>query len=101
MRWYDVRWYVQVLRRYADFRGRARRAEYWMFALVSGIISAMLSLVDIGVLGFGLDTVMPFGGAGPLGWAYSLAVLVPTFAVGARRLHDLGRSGWWQSLDVP
>ncbi len=84
--------YLKVLRQYADFTGRARRKEYWMFTLISLIISVVLAILDdmlgldgdIGVFHFGL-----------LGDLYSLAVLLPTLAVGARRLHDIGRSGWW------
>jgi uncharacterized membrane protein YhaH (DUF805 family) len=96
-----VRWYVKALRQYADFSGRAQRAEYWMFSLISAIISIALSVIDSAVLGFGLDTSAPTGGLGPLGWLYNLAVLLPTIAVGARRLHDCGHSGWWQLLSAP
>lgn len=83
-----MEWYLKVLRQYADFAGRARRKEYWMFVLVNLIISVVLAVLDnvleINVLEIGL-----------LGLLYSLAVLLPSLAVGARRLHDTGRSGWW------
>lgn len=72
--------YVNVLKKYTVFTGRARREEFWLFALVSFVISFVLSFL------------------GPLGFLYSLGVMVPCLALGARRLHDTGRSGWWQLL---
>lgn len=85
-----MQWYAKVLCQYADFNGRARRTEYWMFALVSVIVGLLLALVDeVVFVGPGLSTT------GWLATAYSVALIVPTLAVGARRLHDTGRSGWW------
>ena len=102
MQWYDARWFTKALRQYADFSGRARRAEFWMFSLVSAIISVALIPIDTFVLGFDTDVYPPLiGGYGPLGWLYELAVLVPTYAVGARRLHDTGHRGWWQLVSAP
>lgn len=83
-----MEWYLKVLRQYADFSGRARRMEYWMFTLISVIISVVIAIIDV-LLGIGI-----------LGWLYVLGVLVPSLAVGARRLHDTGRSGWWQLIGV-
>ncbi|MCA1829321.1 MAG: DUF805 domain-containing protein [Myxococcales bacterium] len=77
-------WYVEVLKKYADFSGRARRRDYWMFVLINFLIACAL-----GVLG------MMFRGAAVLSWLYSLAVLVPSLAVAVRRMHDIGKSGWW------
>ena len=77
-------WYIAVLKKYAEFSGRARRKEYWMFALISFLISLV-----IGVLGNMVS------GLTVLTWVYTLATLVPSIAVGVRRLHDTGRSGWW------
>lgn len=71
---------VTVFRNYANFNGRAARSEYWWFALFSFLISAILSVVD---------------GSGMLPAVWSLVVLLPSLAVGARRLHDIDRSGWW------
>ena len=71
-------WYLQVLRKYAVFSGRARRKEYWMFVLVHIIISIVIFI--IGSFAYGL---------------YGLAIIIPAFAVAIRRLHDTGRSGWW------
>ncbi|QLB21252.1 hypothetical protein A6B43_06835 [Vespertiliibacter pulmonis] len=85
-----MNWYLEVLKKYAVFSGRARRREYWMFILLSNIISLGLLYVDYqsGSLGRGLV----------ISNIYSLAVLLPALAVGVRRLHDTGRSGWWVLL---
>ncbi|WP_309043622.1 DUF805 domain-containing protein [Marinobacter sediminicola] len=85
-----MNWYLQVLKKYAIFNGRARRAEYWWFVLFNIIISLALGAID-GVTG----TFSPEAGLGLLGGLYTLAVLLPSLAVTVRRLHDTGRSGWW------
>ncbi len=85
-----MEWYLTVLRKYAVFEGRARRKEYWMFVLINIIVLLVLSLVD-SAAGLATDD----GGVGLLGGLYALAVLIPTIAVAARRLHDTGRSAWW------
>ena len=83
-------WYLQVLRNYAVFDGRARRKEYWYFTLFNIIISFVLGFVD-GILG----SYNPEVGLGLFGGIYSLAILIPSIAVSVRRLHDTERSGWW------
>lgn len=97
-----MNWYIKVLKQYVDFGGRARRKEYWMFTLFSVIISIVLALIDAFVFRTGTFAgTAGSGGAGfsasigVLGAIYSLAVLLPTLAVGVRRLHDTDRSGWW------
>ena len=87
-------WYLEVLKNYAKFDGRAHRTEFWMFVLVSIIVSVVLNIVDA-IIGTGGDL-----GGGVLASIYALAVLIPTLAVGARRLHDIGKSGWWQLLGL-
>jgi uncharacterized membrane protein YhaH (DUF805 family) len=82
-------YYTGVLRKYVDFSGRARRAEYWFFALVNLLISIGLSIID-SILGLGGS-----GSVGILSGLYGLAVLLPSLAVACRRLHDTNRSGWW------
>ncbi len=79
-----MNWYLEVLRKYAVFDGRARRKEYWMFALFNFIIAFVLGFIE------GL-----VGGPGVIGLVYSLAVFIPALAVTVRRLHDTNRSGWW------
>jgi uncharacterized membrane protein YhaH (DUF805 family) len=85
-------WYLKVLRQYADFAGRARRKEYWMFVLVNLLVGCGLAILD-SVLHWTTSL-----GYGRLSGFYELAMLVPSLAVGARRLHDIGRSGWWQLI---
>ncbi len=79
-----MNWYLEVLRKYAVFSGRARRMEYWMFLLINVIIAVAFAIID-SLLGI----------QGVLGGLYSLAVLIPSIAVAVRRLHDTNRSGWW------
>ncbi|MGC5004507.1 DUF805 domain-containing protein [Streptomyces sp. NBC_00353] len=79
-----MHWYLDVLKKYTVFSGRARRQEYWMYALFNAI-AAIVALV--------LDLVL---GTFPIIIAiYYLAVLLPSLGVLVRRLHDTGRSGWW------
>ncbi len=85
-------WYIGALKKYADFNGRAGKAEFWMFTLISTIISVILYLIDGGI--------MPGSNIHLLYTVYSLAVLVPSLAVSVRRLHDTGRSGWWILINV-
>ncbi|MEN1785367.1 MAG: DUF805 domain-containing protein [Bacteroidota bacterium] len=85
-----MNWYFKVLKQYADFKGRARRKEYWMFYLFNMIISI--------VLGF-LDGLLGMEGIG-IGFFYSLAVLIPTIAAGVRRIHDAGKSGWFLLVPI-
>ncbi|MCC3775461.1 DUF805 domain-containing protein [Streptomyces sp. UNOB3_S3] len=79
-----MNWYVDVLKKYAVFNGRARRQEYWMFTLVNTVISIVLAIAD-----------EVLGTQSVLGAVYMLAVLLPSLAVTVRRLHDTDRSGWW------
>jgi uncharacterized membrane protein YhaH (DUF805 family) len=83
-------WYLEVLKKYAVFEGRARRKEYWMFVLFNIIIIVVLALID-----YLTGTFSPRAGVGLLGGLYSLAVLIPSLAVTVRRLHDIERTGWW------
>ena len=85
-----MNWYLQVLKKYAVFSGRARRKEYWFFVLFNIIFSIAFTVID-GVTG----TLDPTMGIGLLSLLYSLAVLIPSISVTVRRLHDIGRSGWW------
>jgi uncharacterized membrane protein YhaH (DUF805 family) len=85
-----VNWYLEVLKKYAVFDGRARRMEYWMFILINIIISVVLVIID-SLIG----TIIRQGGFGLLQGLYNLAVLIPSIAVTVRRLHDIGRTGWW------
>jgi uncharacterized membrane protein YhaH (DUF805 family) len=79
-----MNWYVDVLKNYATFSGRARRTEYWAFVLLNACAAGALAVIDVL-----LDT-MPV-----LTVVYAFGVMVPTLAVTVRRLHDIGCSGWW------
>lgn len=83
-----MNWYLKVLNQYADFSGRARRQEYWMFTLFN-MIFAVLAIVLDNMLGVAIA-----GLYGPIYGLYVLALLIPGLAVGVRRLHDVGKSGW-------
>jgi len=86
-----MEWYLMVWRKYADFDGRSRRTEYWMFVLLNFL--AMLALGAVGVAGIAIS--QDDGGFLfiPLG-IYALAALIPGLAVAVRRFHDTGKSGW-------
>ena len=90
-----MNWYIKVLKNYVNFSGRAQRAEYWFFVLFNCIALIIMSVLD-NVLG----TAPAEGGVGVLYMLYNLAVLLPSLAVAARRLHDTGRSGWMLLLGL-
>jgi uncharacterized membrane protein YhaH (DUF805 family) len=85
-----MNWYLEVLKKYAVFSGRARRKEYWFFVLFNFIFAVVLAFID-GMTG----TFDPETGYGVLSGIYGLAVIIPGIAVTIRRLHDTDRSGWW------
>lgn len=91
-----MEWMLMPLRRYAEFSGRSRRKEYWMYVLFLIIVSIVVGIVE-GVLGM-TDAV---AGNGPITTLLSVATLIPSIAVGVRRLHDTDRSGWWILLPAP
>lgn len=90
-----------VYSKYVTFSGRAARSEYWWYFLFSIIVSIVIMFVE-SALGWGQGNVTSGGGqfsaaysGGPLSIIWSLANLLPSIAVGVRRLHDTDRSGWW------
>jgi uncharacterized membrane protein YhaH (DUF805 family) len=86
-----MQWYIDVIKKYAVFDGRARRKEFWMFVLFNAIAGIILSIIDTII---GTD----FGGRTGGGWLssiYYLAVLLPLIGVAMRRMHDTNRSGVW------
>lgn len=89
-----MEWYVKVLKQYAEFEGRARRKEYWMFALVHFLIIMALQAGMVMLGGMNPESSIGLVIMSLLG-LYSLAVFIPSLAVTVRRLHDTGRSGWW------
>ncbi|ALJ05349.1 hypothetical protein APS56_09515 [Pseudalgibacter alginicilyticus] len=86
-----MNWYLKVLKQYADFKGRARRKEYWMFFLFNIIISYGIIFLSIGI---------DIPSLSILSSIYSLVVLIPGLAVGVRRMHDVGKSGWFLLIPI-
>ena len=86
-----MNWYLKVIRQYADFSGRARRKEYWMFFLFNIIISYSITLLAI---------ALEIPSLAILSSVYSLAVLIPGIAVAVRRMHDVGKSGWYCLIPI-
>ncbi|MDD7437798.1 MAG: DUF805 domain-containing protein [Bacteroidales bacterium] len=86
-----------VLRQYADFRGRARRKEYWYFVLFNCIFALIAIGLDnlLGITFSSLDLYY-----GPIYLLYVLATFIPNLAVSIRRLHDIGESGWWTLISL-
>ena len=84
-----MNWYLGCWKKYAEFSGRARRQEFWMFVLFNFLATFVAGFLD-GLLGTG----------GALYGLYYLAVLIPSFAVSVRRLHDTDHSGWWIFINL-
>ena len=82
-----------VFSKYVTFSGRAGRPEFWWFTLFWILVSFGLGILDAILFG-GMDNAQPFGGL------WSLGVILPSLAVGARRLHDIGRSAWWLLISL-
>jgi|APMI01.1.fsa_nt_gi uncharacterized membrane protein YhaH (DUF805 family) len=87
-----LNWYKKVVfENYANFNGRARRAEYWWFFLFNLIITYGLII---------LGSVLEISALVVLSQIYSLAVLIPSLAVAVRRVHDVGKSGWFILIPI-
>jgi uncharacterized membrane protein YhaH (DUF805 family) len=84
-----MNWFLIPLKKYATFSGRARRKEFWMFYLISQVISILLMFLG-GVTGVFMIVY----------YIFNLVILIPLIAVAVRRLHDTGRSGWWFLLSL-
>ncbi len=85
-----MEWFVEGVKQYAVFRGRARRKAYWWFILICLLISIMLAVVDTIIGKYDAAT-----GVGLLSGLFGLATFLPALGVTVRRLHDTDRSGWW------
>lgn len=83
-----MEWYLKALTNYVGFSGRSRRKEYWTFFLFNFIIAVGLGVVDV------------VTGIGVLGGIYALGVFLPGLAVSVRRLHDIGKSGFWLFISL-
>lgn len=86
-----MNWYLKVMSQYADFRGRARRKEFWMFFLFNMIfaygLQILASAAEVPALLF-------------VAVIYTFAVLAPSLTVGVRRMHDVGKSGWYLLIPI-
>jgi uncharacterized membrane protein YhaH (DUF805 family) len=85
-----------VLKKYAVFDGRSLRSEYWYWTLFGLLASIAASIIDSILFGSKMDVAA----SGPIAAIFSLATIVPSIAVAARRLHDTNKSGWWQLVSL-
>lgn len=81
-----MEYFIGAIRKYAEFSGRSTRKEYWMYYLIYFLIYIVLAVID-GIVGVMIFTSI-----------FSLALMIPSVSITARRLHDTGRSGWWQLI---
>ena len=84
-------WFILAWQRATDFSGRSRRKEYWYFTLFNAIVIVFIALFAAAFSDQGKPAMLPFG----FMMAYCLALFVPSLSVTIRRLHDIGKSGWW------
>lgn len=90
-----MKWYLLAFQKYADFSTRSRRSEYWYFTLFNVLAVFVLAMVG----GMISEVIGSEVGLIPL-FIYYFGVLIPSLAVGVRRLHDTGRSGWWLLISL-
>ena len=102
-----MNWYLKVLKQYTRFNGRARRKEYWYFQLINFLIFLFLTILALLFASFSQQSDTISNGIpsiviiiGLLRTIYSLGVLLPSLAVNIRRLHDIGKSGWWCLIGI-
>jgi uncharacterized membrane protein YhaH (DUF805 family) len=89
-----MEYFIGAYKKYADFSGRARRKEFWMYQLFYLIISIALSFID------GLIGTYSSAGIGLLSTIFGFVSIVPMIALATRRLHDINKSGWWQLIGL-
>ena len=78
--------------KFAVFSGRASRSEFWFFVLFGFLGGIIAIIIDVMIIGY------PYEENGPINLIFSVAIIIPSIAVAARRLHDINKSGWWQLL---
>ena len=92
-----MQYYLQVLKKYAEFRGRASRKEFWMFFLFNLVFALALLVIEKMA---GIRPIAANSSYGILVLAYQLAVWVPSMAVGVRRMHDTDHAGHWLVIPI-
>lgn len=90
-----MEWYLTVLKKYNVFTGRSRRSEYWYFVLINLFNSFLTSYMDATFGTFDEESKI-----GYINLAYGLVVLLPNIAVNIRRMHDVGKSGWYMLIPI-
>ncbi|MAU54753.1 MAG: DUF805 domain-containing protein [Flavobacteriaceae bacterium] len=95
-----MEWYLKVMRdNYANFNGRARRKEYWMYTLILTVLLIALMAIMFSALSLSDETRIETGPSGYLTvlllFVFLVVHFIPSLALTVRRLHDTGKSGWW------
>jgi len=85
---------------YTNFKGRARRSEYWFVQLFLVIVNLAAAVIDFALMNGDVERFVANGGGGIVGLILILATIIPAIAVLIRRLHDTGRSGWWALIGL-
>jgi uncharacterized membrane protein YhaH (DUF805 family) len=85
---------------YRNFKGRARRSEYWFIQLFLVLTNLAAAAIDLALMNGDVDRFIANGGGGIIGLVWILATIVPAVAVLVRRLHDIGKSGWWALISL-
>ena len=86
--------------RFADFKGRSRRSEYWYVQLFLVVTNLAVAGIDLALMDGDVDRFIANGGGGIVGLIWIFATIVPALAVLIRRLHDTGKPGWWALVGV-
>ena len=85
-------WYIKVINQYSDFKSRSRRREYWMYTLFNIVFFLIAMILDNYIINVTIQGDLPIG---IISVSYYFFILIPTVAVTVRRLHDIGKSGWY------
>lgn len=92
MEYFD-KFFLDIIRNhYADFKGRVSRKTYWMFILFTSIIGVLIVAVSF-LLGMGNNATF-------ISNIYGLCLWLPSISLGVRRMHDIGKSGWWVLISL-
>ena len=99
-----MKFYLNVVKNYFNFKGRTSRKEFWMFQWYNFLIIFGLMIFEYIILemNLGFSTVIPVdgGGQGVLNFIYFLGMIIPSISVCVRRVHDTGKSGWLMLIPI-